>query len=872
MDRHQNIQLYDGAKISVIGGGPAGSFFAYLFLQQAKRLGREVKITIFDGKSFGQVGPIGCNMCAGTLGSNLLNLLGESGYSIPDNVIRHEVTGYTFHFKNKSVQLWQAPQRKIVTVYRGMGPYSGQKDNISFDQYLLDQAVSNGALYESKNIDEIILPSHTGKKPIIRYDNKRHETDLVVGAFGVNSSLSRRMNFGYIPPKSWSSCQAEIEAGSDFIKNNLKGNIHIFNIKDPLIKFVALVPKKNFISVSVIGPHIRIKDLNTLLTLPEFRNYIPSHQNIRCHCHPKIPVAPAKKPYNDRFIIIGDACNSRYLKNGIESAFQTASLAANTVLTRGISKGVFYRYYYLECKKLFNFDNLCGKLIFGINNIISSRSRLATSFIDFTTNERKTQPEDLQLTSQILWNMFTGDKLYKSILTKAIHPKTLSSVGTQLLKGFINDKVDFITPKVIKVGIIGGGPGGSSCAIKLLIEAKKLNKDINVTIFEGKDFKRHYNQCVGVLSPPLEEVLNEKLDIKLHEDLIKRTILGYKLHGDKKELTLSETSKYHTYAVRRVEFDKFLLDKAESLGAKIIQSRVTHVEFIYPAPVHRDWRNKRNIDEVRIYCESGYEKVDVIVAASGVDDVMLNELEQATKDVIKFKGPSMFLSTIITKIHTESSFIDRTIKNYVHAFLLSGLPNIEFGAITPKGDHIIINIAGKTIDSLDMDTFLRHPEVEKLLPEINFDKLEYFKGKFPVSSSKNPYGHRFVAVGDATGWMRPFKGKGINTAIITGIKAAETILYKGITKRAFQDYKTECQNLTEDHRFGTIARSMCRFCKNTKLFDSIIDLAKTDLSLYDILYQCISGETLYRDILKKISNPILLWQLSISIIRNKFKR
>ncbi len=54
------------------------------------------------------------------------------------------------------------------------------------------------------------------------------------------------------------------------------------------------------------------------------------------------------------------------------------------------------------------------------------------------------------------------------------------------------------------VCIVGGGPGGSACAMTLLREARRLSREINVVLLEHKKFaeQRHYNQYIGVLSPP----------------------------------------------------------------------------------------------------------------------------------------------------------------------------------------------------------------------------------------------------------------------------------------------------------------------------------------------------------------------------------
>ncbi|MCH8209142.1 MAG: hypothetical protein IIA62_08870, partial [Nitrospinae bacterium] len=69
------------------------------------------------------------------------------------------------------------------------------------------------------------------------------------------------------------------------------------------------------------------------------------------------------------------------------------------------------------------------------------------------------------------------------------------------------------------VCVLGGGPGGASCAIALKREAQKLNKEVRVVIFEQKSFRGHrqYNQCIGVLSPPLETILKEELGMDHYE-------------------------------------------------------------------------------------------------------------------------------------------------------------------------------------------------------------------------------------------------------------------------------------------------------------------------------------------------------------------
>ena len=84
------------------------------------------------------------------------------------------------------------------------------------------------------------------------------------------------------------------------------------------------------------------------------------------------------------------------------------------------------------------------------------------------------------------------------------------------------------------VCVVGGGPGGSACAMVLLKEAQQLGKKIKVVLLEHKKFSenRHYNQCIGVLSPPFEDILKNELDLVLPDNLVLNEIEGYRLHSD----------------------------------------------------------------------------------------------------------------------------------------------------------------------------------------------------------------------------------------------------------------------------------------------------------------------------------------------------
>ena len=421
------LVLQNGARIGVLGGGPAGSFFALFASRLARKLNLELEISIYDRKDFDAVGPRGCNMCAGAIGSGLVTQLKEIGLSLPPQVVRQEVTGYAFHGAGRVVFLPPVSEERIYTVFRGGGP-RGERvrgETVSFDQHLLNYAVLSGAKVIQKRIDEVEFSPTGREKPVLKFNNSREEMDLVVGAFGVNSTILKRFSPGYRPPSTWHSCQTELEADREFIRDKLKDMIHIFSTVKSGLHFLAITPKGNYLTVTGIGPHVRIKDLHQEISSPLVREYLPAHWESLCHCHPQVPVGHAARPYADRMVIIGDASFCRYLKNGIESAFITAGLAAQSALAHGISGQDFHNYYYLPGRRLFAWDNHIGRLMFYIHRIFSSSDTLCRICLDMAQREQADGKDPNKILSTILWHMFTGNVPYRRIFFKGLSASLL---------------------------------------------------------------------------------------------------------------------------------------------------------------------------------------------------------------------------------------------------------------------------------------------------------------------------------------------------------------------------------------------------------------------------------------------------------------
>ncbi len=403
------------------------------------------------------------------------------------------------------------------------------------------------------------------------------------------------------------------------------------------------------------------------------------------------------------------------------------------------------------------------------------------------------------------------------------------------------------------VVIIGGGTGGTACGIALKKIAKERGINLRVVLYEGKDIEhgRHYNQCAGVLSPPIAELMKENLGIDFPHTIVERDIRAYRLCNKGKSLLLT-SSTHCSYAVRRSNWDQFMLNQAKQTGVEVIDCRVTNLES--------------TAEGVIVYGENRTLRADVVVGAFGLDPgtvAIFNEW-------ISYTSP-VKMDTIVTNVHPEQAWMER-FNEEIFAFI-PPISNISFGAITPKANHLTINIAGSKVTARTMEKFLNLPEVRQWLPK-GYDLKEIaeqcHKGQFPNRPAKLLFADRFVAVGDASGLVRPFKGKGITSACITGIAAAKVMMDYGISRKAFSAYHLACQPILSDRYYGWGMQRLTDLFRLTGSVDALLEQGKTDAGLRRTLFLSVSGEEPYQRIFLQgfqISRAIRLLK---EIIKQKF--
>lgn len=414
-------------RVAIIGGGPAGTACALRLRQGANGSGSDWEVVIFDRKVFLQFGPPGCNMCAGVINETVLQHLEELGVAVPAELIQRHIEGHYFETCWGGLSMPKEPGATLYTVYRGLGPRSlGYDERRSFDQFLLQQAVERGAKHIQATVRTVQAPADRQAPWRVHYgEGHILEAEVVIVACGVNSALPaclEQAGWGYRAPVTMHACQAEIPLEATTVTRSFR-EIKVFSLGLPRIWFGAMTPKREHVTVTVVGPHVKRVDLERFLQHPQvFRHFPPGcpMPAAHCSCHPHLPITAARGPVTDRGLVIGDAYISRYLKNGIESALYTGSLAAEAVLQNRLSRAELWHYYVRPCEQRYGWDNHYGRLLFGLHNLVSRSRWLTTARLQMLRQEAEEADWSAKPETQVLWHLFTGSAPYRTIFHQAL--------------------------------------------------------------------------------------------------------------------------------------------------------------------------------------------------------------------------------------------------------------------------------------------------------------------------------------------------------------------------------------------------------------------------------------------------------------------
>jgi flavin-dependent dehydrogenase len=424
-DGSSKLALADGSRVGVIGGGPAGSFFAYFLMDMAERIGLDVTVDIYEPKDFSIPGPKGCNNCGGIISESLVQNLATEGINLPPTIVQRGIDSYVLHMDVGTVRIdTPLEEKRIGAVYRGAGPKGSEGLRWgSFDGHLQSLTKEKGAKVIHERVTEVTWEDG---RPRVGTGSTAESYDLLAVSLGVNSpalKLFESLEIDYKAPSATKTFIREYHVGEEEIRKSVGSSMHVFLLDIPRLEFAALIPKGEHVSLCMLGERIDRDLIQAFLGAREVRQCLPSDFNWErgdCQCSPKISVRGALRPYADRMVFIGDSGVTRLYKDGIGAAYRTAKSAATTAVFQGISAEDFKRHFWPTCKNI-DADNKIGKVVFTITRLIQKTRFSRRGILRMVETEQQMDPTRRSM-STVLWDTFTGSAPYREIFLRALKP------------------------------------------------------------------------------------------------------------------------------------------------------------------------------------------------------------------------------------------------------------------------------------------------------------------------------------------------------------------------------------------------------------------------------------------------------------------
>ncbi|MCG8689037.1 MAG: hypothetical protein MI892_29470, partial [Desulfobacterales bacterium] len=276
MNTTPTLQLKDGSRIVILGGGPSGSFFAIHLLSKARASGRKLKVTIIDNKMKQKpegkgLASMRCNFCAGVISPLLQKELAKVSIKLPGSVLCQTFSHIWIHGLWKNFPLKVPAGSHLLSVFRGGLPVNKDKNIKGFDGFILEKALSMGA--ELVTATAVDISYSKENKPVVSLNAESSlpfniEADFLCMAVGINAGKAgaisqplkafQRLNSSYIPVRTRPALIFELKPGSRYLKKYLDQELYIIvsGSKKLDIDHAALVPKRSYLTVALMGKSI----------------------------------------------------------------------------------------------------------------------------------------------------------------------------------------------------------------------------------------------------------------------------------------------------------------------------------------------------------------------------------------------------------------------------------------------------------------------------------------------------------------------------------------------------------------------------------------------------------------------------------------
>ena len=441
-----SLQIQNDDCVAVVGGGPAGSFFAIQLLREARHLNRGIDVVIVEKRSpIGVGAPAlecrGCSFCAGGISPRLHQILEEQHLIVPDEIVQGRFEYVWIQGQWKNFRLRVPKNMRMYSVFRGSLPGRRDGNPAGFDGFLLGEAVKEGARMLYGRVEGMAYGASGLPRLTVRTESGESiplDASFVTIATGINAQCGqdyrddsliasiKRLNPAFVPGRSRKALIFELDVGEEYLERHLRREIYFieYGSKRLALEHTALIPKGRFLTVAMLGkcideavlPRDSRQIADEFLTLPQIERILPGIEaaSLACACAPRMSLATARSPFGERFAIIGDAVGSRLNKDGLYSAHVTASRLAQTVLEDGIDQQSLARSYGKAIRWL-EVDNRFGRMVFAMSRVAFTTPVVGRITYQAYATECKVRDEDSRPLSDVLWKIASGTADYREV-------------------------------------------------------------------------------------------------------------------------------------------------------------------------------------------------------------------------------------------------------------------------------------------------------------------------------------------------------------------------------------------------------------------------------------------------------------------------
>ncbi|MEO7537232.1 MAG: geranylgeranyl reductase family protein [Ferruginibacter sp.] len=379
--------------------------------------------------------------------------------------------------------------------------------------------------------------------------------------------------------------------------------------------------------------------------------------------------------------------------------------------------------------------------------------------------------------------------------------------------------------------IVGAGPSGTACAIKL------ADSGLNVALLDKASFPRD-KTCGDALSVDVINQLPMLADGLVAEfEALENKIPSYGVkifspdHNYVDIPFIHKNEKSCGYISPRMNFDNLLFQHAK---------QYSNIHIFENCGVNTVAVKKENVE---IETSLGTFSAEMVIGADGAHSVVAKQLADIKVEKEHYSAGLRVYYEGVADFHAENyielHFFKSTLPCYLWVFpLAENKANVGIGMLSS-----IVSKKKLNLKEILQDLLKTHPHLKARFE--NAKPLETIKGYgLPLGSKKrNISGERFLLTGDAAALIDPFTGEGIANALRSGrVAAAHSIAC--FEQRNFSAAFNKQYDKEIYHRMWKefkISSTLQRLVSYPRLFNFVIRKARQSKYMQKVLIDALAN-------------------------------